>query len=91
MEQEAIYMMNRTKAALVEFAKQVDRALDDGKISMWEGLSFGTALLTLSPVVQGLISGLDSKEDRAAFIRALERMEFSLPSRSFGFPDVDGM
>lgn len=78
MYEEALRTVDMMHDALADLARTVVSALNDGKVSVWEGIALSTRAVQLGMVVQSLCQDL-TKEQRNAILYVLEHGELMLP------------
>jgi hypothetical protein len=75
--EEALSIVNGFQRQLSGLARSIVGALNDGKVSPWEGLAVGTQAMTTASMIMSLLQGVDPQV-RKDILYVLENGRWSL-------------
>ena len=76
--EQAVAIVNTFYQHIVDLARGIATALDDGKVSPWEGMHLGMQGMATSSYLMSMLQGLD-KATRDDVLFVLEHSERVLP------------
>lgn len=76
--EDALLIVNTMHEQLATLARAVVVALQDNKVSVWEGIALSTKALGIAASLQAIVQGVD-KEALADVLYVLEHARLTLP------------